>query len=315
MLRSVVIPPKVFEKQLPQLLRLLQSADQSDEIDIDITKVEFLIPSAIVTILARCHYWKNQGKSLRLIGWNQCPAASYLQRMDFLLHLGIRIPHGAARHHPAGRFVPIQSLTFAHGSVDALASEITKCILPESHFESDEYRLLQYATGELLSNAKYHSGGRAFVSAQFFHKRNQVRIAVADDGIGIRRSFSGTLKENEATDANKSIDLALTPGVSSPLLRPDSPYASRNHRGVGLSLTRELVKGAFGHLLIATESGWFSEENGTIVRNCGGATYGQGTLVAATFHRDHIADYAEMHAKAMRDIGMFGDDASEIFLD
>lgn len=312
---SVVIPSNVFEQQLPQLLRLLHAADESESVDVDITRVQFLIPAAIVTILARCHYWKNQGKILRLVGFNQCPAASYLQRMDFLHHLGITDLPEITRNPATGRFVPIQSLTFAQGSVEELASEMTQCILPECSYEDDAYRLLQYATGELLSNAKYHSGGRAFVSAQFYPQRSLVRIAVADDGVGIRRKFIGTSREADAADANAAIRLALIPGVSSALLTPEGPYGTRNHRGVGLSLSRELVKGSCGHFLIATENGWFSEDPGRISGSHDVGIYGQGTLVAATFHRDHIANYAEMHAKAMRAIGMFSENASVIFLD
>jgi hypothetical protein len=82
--------------------------------------------------------------------------------------------------------------------VDVVASEITRCVLPDVSPEDDVFRALQYAAGELLSNAKYHSGGRAFASAQFFPARNLVRIAVADDGMGIRRSFTNTSREAEA---------------------------------------------------------------------------------------------------------------------
>lgn len=315
MQHSVVIPSHVFEQQLPQLLHFLNAADESEAINVDVSSVQFLIPAAIVTILARCHCWRNQGKMLHLIGLHRCPAASYLQRMDFLHHLGITDQPEVSRNPAIGRFVPVQSLTFAQGSVELLASEITQCILPECSYEDDEYRLLQYATGELLSNAKYHSGSRAFVSAQYYPARSLVRIAVADDGMGIRRKFIGTSREDEAPDANSAIRLALIPGVSSALLTPEGPYGTRNHRGVGLSLTRELVKGSYGHLLIATEDGWFSEDYGHIGEVHDTAVYGQGTLVAATFHRDFIVNFAEMHAQAMRDIGMFNENASVIFLD
>ena len=47
--------------------------------------------------------------------------------------------------------------------MDRIASEIARCTLPDATPEDDVFRLLQYAAGELLSNAKYHSGGQAFV--------------------------------------------------------------------------------------------------------------------------------------------------------
>lgn len=312
---TVTIPEWVEERQFPQLMQQLHAANEAEEITVDISKVRFLIPAAIVAILARCHCWKTQHKQLHLLGFDVCPAASYLERVDFLHHLGIQVPNSINRRPPEGRFVPVQSLTFSIGSVETIASEITQCILPECSYDDDEYQLIQYAAGELLSNAKYHSGGRGFVSAQFFPQRNWVRIAVADDGVGIRQKFIGTSRECDAASADAAIHLALTPGISSALLLPDGPYATRNHRGVGLSLTRELVKGANGHLLVATEDGWFSEDHGNIAPSVKRSIYGQGTIIAATFHRDHIAEYAAMRMQAMSNIGMFSESSSAIFLD
>lgn len=312
---NVIIPEWVTEQQLPQLLQRLHAANEAEEIAVDISGVKFLIPAAVVAILARCHCWKKQQKRLRLLGLDRCPAASYLQRMDFLHHLGVQVPDSINRLPSEGRFVPVQTLTYSVGSVESISSEITQCILPSSTYDDDEYQLIQYAAGELLSNAKYHSAGRAFVSAQYFPKRNWVSIAVADDGVGIRQKFIGTSRETDAANADAAIQLALTPGVSSALLAPEGPYSTRNHRGVGLSLTRELVKGANGHLLIATEDGWLSEDYGKIAPFVPRSIYGQGTIVAATFHCDHIANYAAMRMKAMDDIGMFSETASAIFLD
>lgn len=210
----------------------------------------------------------------------------------------------------------MQTLSFASGDVDRIASEISRCTLPDTHPEDDVYRLLQYAAGELLSNAKYHSGGRAFVSAQFFPARNLVRIAVADDGMGIRQSFLATSREGEADTADNAIRLALQPQVSSALLRPNpNPYAGRNHRGVGLSITRILAEKAFGQLTIATEDGWFDEIRGKEQVRPYPPVFLPGTLVAVTLHRDQIADYAAMHASAMSEIGMDDLDEDGMFIE
>jgi len=240
----------------------------------------------------------------------------YLQRIDFLKHLGVEIPEDFIRRDPAGRFLPVQTLSFASGDVDKIASEITRCTLPNTHPEDDVFRLLQYAAGELLSNAKYHSGGRAFVCAQYFPKRSLMRIAVADDGIGIRESFLNTSREREADTADNAIRLALQPQVSSALLRPNpNPYAGRNHRGVGLSITRILAKEAFGQLSIATEDGWFDELQGKERTRMGQPLFFPGTLVAVSLNRDQIADYAAMHASAMSEIGMDKSDAGAMFME
>jgi len=312
----VSIPSWVTEEQLPRLLAVLGKAEGQLSIVIDIGVVKFLTPAAIVSILARCSRWKKEGREISLDGAETCESLGYLQRIDFLKHLGVEIPEDFIRRDPAGRFVSVQTLSFASGDVDKIASEITRCTLPNTHPEDDVYRLLQYAAGELLSNAKYHSGGRAFVCAQVFQARNLVKIAVADDGIGIRESFLNTSRETEADTADNAIRLALQPQVSSALLRPNpNPYAGRNHRGVGLSITRILAKAAFGQLSIATEDGWFDEIQGKEQARPNQSIFFPGTLVAVSLNRDQIADYAAMHASAMSEIGMDEKDADAMFMD
>jgi hypothetical protein len=195
---TIQLPERVFEEQLSGLLASLESGDPHDAVEIDISLVKFLTPAAIVSVLARCHWWARRGKAIFLGGVEACEALGYLQRVDFLRHLGIELEERFTRRATTDRFVPVRSLNFASGSVDVVASEITRCVLPDVSPEDDVFRALQYAAGELLSNAKYHSGGRAFASAQFFPARNLVRIAVADDGMGIRRSFTNTSREAEA---------------------------------------------------------------------------------------------------------------------
>jgi hypothetical protein len=313
---DISLPEQTFEEQLPRLLTLLNQADAHDLVGIDISRVKFLTPAAIVAVVARCHRWRREGKRLRLCGTEKCENLSYLQRIDFLSHLGIEIPESFTRRPTGNRFVPVRSLNFASGNVDALASEITRCVLPDCLSDDDVFQALQYAAGELLSNAKYHSGGRAFACAQFFPARNLVRIAVADDGQGIRESFTATSREPEASTPDDAIRLALQPGVSSALLRPNpNPYGGQNHRGVGLSVTRILAKEAKGRLTIATESGWFDELHGSEQTRPHGGIFFPGTLVAVSLHRDHIADYAEMHEAAMAEIGMPRLDTRDMFLD
>lgn len=295
---------------------MLGKAEGQPAIVINIAAVKFLTPAAIVSILARCSRWRKEGREIHLVGAESCENLGFLQRIDFLKHLGVEIPEDFIRRNPSGRFVPVQTLSFASGNVDQIASEITRCTLPDTRPEDDVYRMLQYAAGELLSNAKYHSGGRAFVCAQFFPQRNLVRIAVSDDGMGIRVNFLNTSREAEADTADNAIRLALQPQVSSALLRPNpNPYAGRNHRGVGLSVTRVLAKAAFGQLSIATEDGWFDEIHGQEQPRPHPWISFPGTLVAVSLNRDQIADYAAMHASAMSEIGMDEKDADAMFMD
>jgi len=310
------IPKRIDEDQLPRLLALLNGGDDPASLEINISNVRFLTPAAIVAILARYNRWRREGKSLALTGSESCEALGYLQRIDFLTHLGIHIPEDFIRRNPSGRFMPVQTLNFAEGNVDRIASEIARCTLPDATPEDDVFRLLQYAAGELLSNAKYHSGGQAFVCAQFFPTRNLVRIAVADDGTGIRETFMNTARESDASTPDAAIRLALQPHVSSALLRPNpNPYGGRDHRGVGLTITRNLAIQSDGQLSIVSENGWFDELQGRERPLRGLPVFFPGTLVAFSINRDKIADYSAMHEEALSQIGMGVFDTQAMFVD
>ncbi len=136
----VSIPSRVWESQLPRLLVLLNQAEGQSAIVIDIAAVKFLAPDAIVTILTRWHRWKREGKEVSLVGVESCENLRYLQRIDFLAHLGVEIPEKFTRRDAAGRFVPVQTLNFASGDVDKIASEISRCTLPDTDNEDDVFR-------------------------------------------------------------------------------------------------------------------------------------------------------------------------------
>jgi hypothetical protein len=290
---------------LPKLLSLLHQGTSEDAVEIDISDVKSFAPSSIVSVLAQCHRWQREDKEVSLVGLESCSSLKYLQLMDFFNHLGVVIPEDFVRHAEGNNFIPVRAFNLATGSVGDIASEVTRCILPDANWEDDVYQLLQYAAGELISNAKYHSAGRAFVCGQFFSALGLVRIGVADDGIGIRESFVGTSRESDASDSNSAIRLALEPKVSSVLLKPKiGNYRAQDHRGVGLSVTRILTRCCEGRMTIASEGGWFSEANGREVLPCNAGFSHPGTLVSLEIHRDKIADYPAMRRAAMAEIGM-----------
>jgi hypothetical protein len=139
---------------------------------------------------------------------------------------------------------------------------------------------------------------------------------VADDGQGIRSSFLNTSREQDASTPDAAIRLALEPRISSANLRPlSNPYEGRNHKGVGLTVTRIIARETLGRLTIATESGWFDELHGKERRKPTEIFDCPGTIVAVSLHRDNVADYAAMHEQAMAEIGMGTLDTGSMFVD
>ena len=52
---TIQLPERVFEEQLSGLMVSLETGNPHPEVEIDISRVKFLTPAAIVSVLARCH--------------------------------------------------------------------------------------------------------------------------------------------------------------------------------------------------------------------------------------------------------------------
>lgn len=268
---------------------LLNAADDEDDILVDFQDVRFYHPAPIVALLARLTHWHKNGKKVQIAGHTSCPASSYLRRVDFFEQLGIRMEENFKRHAPAGRFVPIKRITNRR-EVDPVSSEIAKCM---SHGNIDFKECLGYSIGEILTNVAQHSAGDGFVCAQRYRHSNTVYFAVADNGIGLRRSFEGTELESVLTSPLLALEKAMEPKVSSALLRPPSgPYGSYENKGIGLSMVNELVTQTHGHMDVCTENALFHRsgnvaagfsENDTI--------HTPGVLIQIRLNADEIDDF------------------------
>jgi hypothetical protein len=69
---TIHLPERVFEEQLSGLLASLETGDPREAVEIDISRVKFLTPAAIVSVLARCHGWAREGKAILLGGVEAC---------------------------------------------------------------------------------------------------------------------------------------------------------------------------------------------------------------------------------------------------
>ncbi|HEY5792442.1 MAG TPA: hypothetical protein VIS74_04035, partial [Chthoniobacterales bacterium] len=230
----------------------------------------------------------------------------YFQRIDFFEKLGVSTSEFFHRHPPTNRFVPIQKITFNSDS-GTIATSLSNCIAGQASSQDESYFLVQYATGEIISNCKQHSGGQGFASAQYFKKHDLARFGVGDSGKGIRESFRVNQSphyQEEMTDET-AILLALKPEVSS-VTHLRNVYEGRSNRGLGLSVLRELVKHTHGYLSVISGNGWYFQDgnlpgkSGTMRNGC---SY-HGTLVSAAFDRGQVANYNDLHNEALRALGL-----------
>ena len=294
------------------MLERLGAGDTAEEIALDFSVVSFWTPGALVSLLAKIQFWNGKGKRIVLHNCKECPAFRYLQRINFFAVCGLQMAEDFRRHDAGSRFVELRRIG-GQGSAEVaeLSTDIAHCISPDAAEIDDPeqsglFDVIEYSVSELALNVKQHSKATGFAMAQYTPRTDLVRVAIADHGIGILRSFA----ENGSpvckpgwTDAD-AIATALQPKVSSKLhLR--SPWGDPVNAGVGLTLMRELCNQTGGHFFLASGNGVFLQMAGK------GQTqpkilpsYFQGTVCVLAFVRAKISNYPELMQQAKQSLGL-----------
>jgi len=240
---EIILPARVFEQNLPNYVKYLLRAGDCDQITLDFKKIAFFTPGAVVGTLAVAYGWHAQERRVFVQNHDNNEVCGYLQRIDFFKQIGLELPEPGTRRDASGRFMPIEMITATHGDAAQISSKMAECVAPGGYLGNDAYQFAQYACAEIITNCKQHSGGVGFVSAQYTPSRDFARVAIADCGIGILKSF----EENHSphfrpgmTDA-EAINKALEPLVSSKTHLAHI-YGSSPNKGVGLSMIRHLMQ-------------------------------------------------------------------------
>jgi hypothetical protein len=224
----------------------------------------------------------------------------YLQRMDVLRACGVDLPEAFSRHEGKGRFVPVQRVDTP---VEAMGNAMASCVAPGGedygHPLSPLYDFVWYVLTEMANNVRQHSGGTGYATAQVTQTEGFVRLAIADNGRGIRQSFlDAGLPWAAALDDVGAIRKALEPLVSS--------KGTPTNEGVGLTLSAGLARLAKAWLLIVSGRGLVRlrpdghQEFGLLPA---GGFY-PGTLIGLTFKQADISDFAELLTAAKVGAGL-----------
>ena len=208
------------------------------------------------------------------------------------------------RHDEARRFVSIEKVPSADQDVSPLAARIAGCIVTDSE---EATRLLEFANGEAMLNARQHSGGEGFVAAQFTPSNETARIGVSDCGIGIRESF----RRNESPHFRaemSDLDIllkALEPEISS-TTHKRTLYGRSPNRGVGLSMMRNLMSQTLGGMALISGSAWWNQtaSNPPTFGEFPDGVYFNGTICALAFRRDQITSHFKMLEQARIKLGL-----------
>ena len=177
---------------------------------------------------------------------------------------GLKVDEDFTRHSADGRFVEITEIGV---DTDLLASTIADCLLQEQSGswnpeETGAYDLLFYSITELANNVLQHSRGKGYCFVQKYPKKNYLRIAIADDGIGIKNSLIDTPYFKEK--AVEAIAEAIKPRVSG---STHKTIGESVNFGVGLAILTKLSSLLGGYFSIYSDDGLYSSHGATTVRS------------------------------------------------
>jgi hypothetical protein len=296
----ITLPPQINATGLLPFLSSLTEQRAIGDVTIDFTYLRRVSPVALAALACAVDRWQRSRRRVFFDGLDQCVITGYLQRMDILQVCGVELPEQFKRHVAEGRFVPVQRVD---APVDAMGTAMAQCVAPGGddygHPLSALYDFVWYVLTETANNVRQHSRGTGFATAQVTQIEGFVRLAVADNGRGIRQSFvEAGLPWAAALDDVGSIRKALEPLVSS--------KGTPTNEGVGLTLSAGLARLAKARLLIVSGRGLVRlRPDGVQEYDClpnGG--YYPGTLVGLTFKQVDIGDFSELLTAAKVGAGL-----------
>lgn len=299
---ELTIDRDVFENELFQYTKKLKEFEPKQKAIINISECRYHTPAAIFLLFRKCQKLIEIDVALDIVPTNN-DFYQYLQRMNFFKLLNIDNEESFKRHNPAERFMPI--VEFGQNSrmdqnIDKDPDELSKLLsniaINECVADKDEHvkqikRGIIYSSGELIMNVIQHSRGTGYAFAQYNSYKDYVRLAILDNGIGIKGSFEAQQSKHYNPNMNdlEAIKTALDYEVSS------KPIGSKyENAGVGLTYLSEIVKIAGVDITIVSNNAFYNEkkeyEHETPL--C------YGTLCSITLRKSDLINFNEVFIKA-----------------
>ena len=298
---KICLPSQINASGLLPFLTLLgQPLSIDEEVVLDFSELRRVTPAGLVALVATVYHWQKKHHAVTFGGLKTCQILGYLQRMDFFRICGVDLRETFQRHEAKGHFVPVR---YIDHEVDKMGTALAECLAPGGenfdHPMCHLYDLSFYVLTETANNARQHSFGQGYVSAQVNRTEGLVRIALADNGCGILKSFQDAgFKWSAGMSDAEAIRKALEPRISS--------KGTPTNEGVGLTLTAGLVRQTNGWLMIVSGQGVLQINDSSVMKisNLPSGGHYQGTLVVLTFRQQNVCHYAELLTAAKISAGL-----------
>lgn len=308
----------ISEDDLEELANYLPESPVHSTVVIDLSHLSFIEIGPLAFLISRIQQWRSKGINVEIEA-KSASCFSYLQRIDFFKCLGIEIPEQFQRHNAAGRFHPAAVISNqSSGLADRLSEKIAEAVIGEACSPDDftdqppiegAFEAIAYSVSELIKNIQQHSKGKGIVISQYYTSKGVAKVAIFDDGIGIKQSFieSGSSHASNLSNDIEAIQLSLQGEVSSKLSASgtsNSAYGElSDNAGVGLTFLTMLAIRAGGDFTIISGNGLVSSAKATKINQ-----KTVGTFVHLSFNRDQLESFGTLLEEIKREVLHFDEE-------
>lgn len=256
-----------------ELISKIETVPDEEEVVLDFSKANFVSPVFVVSMMAYCAMQKrltflDLPSYFTSIHFNSALEPDRMRSSEF---------KALIEKYSNETYIPVVSFPAETSSVesrDNILSVLIQIIIKQENIQPNVANGVRYMISELVDNVTEHSGSdRGYIFAQAYPQKKYLDICIADNGIGLLRSYlhAGIEIEDEI-EAIKAANSCL----SSKNL-PDA-----ENRGYGIFTSKKmLVEGLQGqYLMVSGNAVFFKNQQVDQVLNLPVGMRWGGTLVA-----------------------------------
>jgi hypothetical protein len=198
--------------------------------------------------------------------------------------------------------IPVTDRNSANEAAERISASIAKFVpredqagMEQDSYSSELYDRIQpvvfYIFSELVDNVFSHArisgteNAQAWLAAQYYASGDLVRVAVVDDGCGLRASLRD-IDESPPKNHVEAVQRAFTPFVTSK--GTQVIYQDNRHMGMGLTVCRDICVQSQGRIYAMTGNARVNNPGLTGESAAQLQTPFDGTIIAVELHRRNV---------------------------
>lgn len=252
-MKNIILPPRFKHDSIAYFIGQSISSQQDSQktaiherVCFDFSRLEFIEPAGVTTLNNVIHFLITEDCEVRL----QLPASRYSQAVTYLDDSGffdafsITLNRSRSLRKTTTAIQTVQFAEFQRWTKIVL----TPWLMMHTKNSRSSFNDLESAISEIFNNINDHAqcGGAATAFAQYYPKTNEIKIVIADLGVGILT----TVKKQQRDIVNDLKALEWASEMS------NTSNSTPRNRGVGLTHIQQCVKNLNG--VVMFKSGYAS---------------------------------------------------------